>query len=66
MKPQIILIGAGNIGSRHLQALALLDRPAQVYVVEPSEEARVLSKSRFESVYDHTQDIDVYDTSMSL
>lgn len=59
MKPQIILIGAGNIGSRHLQALALLDRPAQVYVVEPSEEARVLSKSRFESVYDHTQDIDV-------
>lgn len=59
MKPQIILIGAGNIGSRHLQALALLDRPAQIFVVEPSEDARSLAKSRFESVYDHAQALDV-------
>ena len=48
---KILLVGAGNIGSRHLQALALLNRDAEITVVDQSEESLNLAKERFESVY---------------
>jgi predicted dehydrogenase len=34
--PNIVVIGAGQIGSRHLQALALMDRALSIWVVDPS------------------------------
>lgn len=34
--PNIAVIGAGQIGRRHLQALVLMDRPLSVWVVDPS------------------------------
>ncbi|KRE46298.1 Gfo/Idh/MocA family oxidoreductase [Paenibacillus sp. Soil522] len=34
--PNVAVIGAGQIGSRHLQALALMDRPLSIWVVDPS------------------------------
>jgi len=41
---KMVLVGAGNIGSRHLQGLATLDLPARITVVDPNlaalEEAR--------------------------
>ena len=43
----IILIGAGQLGSRHLQALALLQKPYSIYVVDPVEE----SLERAEKLY---------------
>ena len=46
----IAVIGAGNIGSRHLQALANLDNTFRVYVVDPLESAIKLSKSRYEEI----------------
>lgn len=48
--PQIAVIGAGQLGSRHLQALARLDRRATVTVVEPFAEARERAKQRFAEV----------------
>lgn len=48
---KILLVGAGNIGSRHLQALALLNRDANITVVDQSEEALKVAKERFDSVY---------------
>jgi len=47
---QIALIGAGQIGSRHLQALSLLDFPADIYVVDPSSTSLLTAKERFSEV----------------
>ncbi|NQY11934.1 MAG: Gfo/Idh/MocA family oxidoreductase [Flavobacteriales bacterium] len=38
-KIHVIIIGAGNIGARHLQALALSNYPLNIEVVEPHEKA---------------------------
>jgi predicted dehydrogenase len=46
----IALIGAGQLGSRHLQALALLDRTARVTVVDPTEGSLATAKERFAQI----------------
>ena len=48
----IILVGAGQIGSRHLQALALAQQHLQVTVVDPSQRSLDLAKSRLEEIPD--------------
>ncbi|MTI84035.1 MAG: hypothetical protein FH756_09020 [Firmicutes bacterium] len=47
MNPTIAIIGAGEIGSRHLQALALIDRPINVYVVDVNHDSLLKAKERF-------------------
>ena len=47
---QIALIGAGQIGSRHLQALALLDIPARIFVVDPSTASLQTANERHNEV----------------
>lgn len=47
---KILLIGAGQIGSRHLQALAKLNQKANVTVMDPSDDSLRVSKSRFEQM----------------
>jgi len=42
----IAVIGAGNIGSRHLQGLAYGMRPYEIHIVEPLEPATAVSKER--------------------
>lgn len=44
---KVVVIGAGNIGSRHLQALANVKECLEIYVVEPNVEAMDLSEARF-------------------
>jgi len=53
--PRVALIGAGQFGSRHLQGLALCDRPLEIYLVDPSEESRRTALERFEEVEGHGQ-----------
>jgi predicted dehydrogenase len=48
----IILVGAGQIGSRHLQALALAQQHLQITVVDPSQRSLDLAKSRLEEIPD--------------
>lgn len=36
---RIAVIGCGIVGSRHAQALGLLDQPATIYLVDPSQDA---------------------------
>jgi predicted dehydrogenase len=43
----IALIGAGQLGSRHLQALAKIDIPVTLQVVDPSEDALRIAKKRY-------------------
>jgi len=47
---EIALIGAGQLGSRHLQALALFDRPARVTVIDPSAASLAVARERFDQV----------------
>lgn len=50
MTTSIIIVGAGQIGSRHLQSLALINRPTTVYLVDPATEALQTSLQRFKAV----------------
>jgi len=48
----IVIIGAGQIGSRHLQAIAKLEGNARVHLVDPSEESLRVAQERFFQVYE--------------
>lgn len=47
---KIVLIGAGQLGSRHLQGLAKSDLEISIEVVEPFEGSRNTAKERFEEI----------------
>lgn len=46
----ITIIGSGELGSRHLQALAKIDLPVEIQMVDPSREALKIAKERFEQI----------------
>jgi len=50
MRKNILLIGAGQLGSRHLQALALLNEPCHIEVEDPSADNLNTAMTRFEEV----------------
>ncbi|QDQ01383.1 hypothetical protein FOH38_13415 [Lysinibacillus fusiformis] len=45
-----VIIGAGQLGSRHLQGLALLKEPMDIYLVDPFDSSLETSKNRFDEV----------------
>jgi predicted dehydrogenase len=47
---RIVILGAGNIGSRHLQALGRSRIPLEIVVVDPSTKALEISKQRFDEM----------------
>lgn len=51
---KIAILGAGQIGSRHLQALAGLEESAEVTLVDPSDEALGVAQDRFLQAADET------------
>ncbi|MFA6075361.1 MAG: Gfo/Idh/MocA family oxidoreductase [Negativicutes bacterium] len=50
MRRKIAIVGAGQIGSRHLQALAKLEGEVFIQVVDSSSEALQLARARFTDV----------------
>jgi predicted dehydrogenase len=46
----VSIIGSGQIGSRHLQALANLKQPARIQLVDPSQNSLDIACQRFNSV----------------
>lgn len=52
-KVRILIVGAGQLGSRHLQALASLDRPVSIQVVDPSMLSLNLARKRWGEVNGH-------------
>lgn len=50
LENKILLIGAGNIGSRHLQGLAKVKFPLDIYVLDPSVASLQLSEERFKQI----------------
>lgn len=49
----ILVVGAGELGSRHLQALAQLREPAELAVVEPDPGNRQRARNRFSEIAGH-------------
>lgn len=63
----VVLIGAGNIGSRHLQALKAVKIPLEVFVVDPINQSLELARSRYESMPKGKSKVNVnYLTSLSV
>ena len=46
----IAVIGSGQLGSRHLQAIAKIDIPVEIQVIDPSYESLKIAKERFEQI----------------
>jgi len=43
----IIIIGCGQIGSRHIQSLSNLEYPLNIQLVDPSKDSLRIAKNRF-------------------
>jgi predicted dehydrogenase len=50
LNKRILLVGCGNIGSRHLQALVKLPFKTDIEIVEPNENAKNIAKSRLKEI----------------
>lgn len=60
----IVLVGCGNIGSRHIQALTKLSFNITLHLVEPNLESQNLTKSRLEEIsFDNIEEL-VWHTSI--
>lgn len=46
----IAVVGAGQLGSRHLQGMARLTIPCEFHIIDPSEASLVLARQRFDEV----------------
>lgn len=63
----VLLLGAGQLGSRHLQALGAVSQKLNIYVVDPSDDSLKLSKQRFEEVKDSSKhEIKFLSSTLSL
>lgn len=62
--PHICVVGAGQLGSRHLQALAKLAMPARITVVDPSRDSLSISKSRVEEIPGHEKHAIAYQSAI--
>lgn len=56
MKKKILIVGAGQLGSRHLQGVLKVMIPIEVYVVDPSNESLIVAKERANEI-DHTHNV---------
>jgi len=48
---KIVIIGAGQIGSRHLQAMANFEENARIHLVDLSEESLRIAQEQFSQIY---------------
>jgi predicted dehydrogenase len=60
MKKRIVLVGCGNIGSRHLQALVKLPFSVNIDVIEPSEKSRQNALSRLREINYNSQKYNIF------
>lgn len=60
----VLLIGAGQLGSRYLQGLAAMQEPLAVTVADPSEAALAVARERLASVSPATNHLVQFSTSL--
>ena len=47
---RVLLVGCGNVGSRHLQALVKIPFPLKIDIIEPNPSSKKLGLSRLEEI----------------
>lgn len=47
----VLILGGGQLGSRHLQGASQVSTPTNLYVVDPSESSLAVAKERFEQTH---------------
>ena len=57
--PTVLLVGAGQLGSRYLQGLASVRSPFKIFVVDPAPKSLDQSRERV-NIVEHTLSHDVY------
>lgn len=62
----IVIIGSGQLGSRHLQSLSNIDILTSIFIVDPSVEALAIAKQRFEQVVSSDTNIASIEYTTSL
>lgn len=55
---RVLIVGCGQLGSRHLQAVASLPQVKEIEVVDPRPEALALGRERLEEIPDRQSSID--------
>lgn len=66
MNYKLLIIGAGQLGSRHLQALAQLNDKFSIYVLDPSKQSLDVAKQRYQEVAQETSPEVTYLTDMEM
>jgi len=56
---KILLVGCGNIGSRHLQGLVKIKDSVEIIVIDPSNEAQNLAKERLNEIQYNTSQFQI-------
>ena len=49
----VAIIGAGQLGSRHLQGIARIEEPLDIYIVDPYENSLEICDERFKEIPNH-------------
>lgn len=63
---RIAVLGAGQLGSRHLQGLAKLQTENEIYVVDPMEASLKVAKERFEELNSKSNRRITYSTTIDF
>jgi len=61
----ISIIGAGQLGSRHLQGLAKSSKQFRIYIIDPNQKALIVAEQRFVKVSYYTKSIVSYHQNIS-
>ena len=56
---RILVVGSGNVGSRHVQAIVKLNTRVKLDIIEPSESAQNLTKKRITEIPHKKDDFDI-------
>lgn len=60
MKKKLLLVGCGQLGSRHLQAIASLESVSEIHIVDPSPLSLELGKKRIGEISDRNKNIQFF------
>ena len=63
-KAKILIVGCGQLGSRHLQSLALVKRDLEIHIVDPYQDSLLKAQSLFKAPENFSQTLYAH-TSLS-
>ena len=65
---RLLIIGAGQLGSRHLQGLSKINNDIEIAVVDPNRDALELAHNRYEEMpsNSHIHSVDYHVLSSSI